>query len=136
MTKGKLMQDYTSITTELGQISREANAFRKIYDQALGNIELFNGSVNGLKGLLVSASEGLINIEFINYKLQIDFQYARVNGTPCGKLCIYSFDEDNKRVLASTEEFEVNGNVKGTSLSLYDEVETMTVVLNMVKGAI
>jgi hypothetical protein len=134
MTQGEVMQDYSTIIDELKTISKEERAFRERYKSALKHLKNFDNAKSSLP--ILSIDNEIIKIDFIGKKYQVEFRYSRKNGTPSGEICISRGDGDNKNEIITSQEFEVNGDVKNTSLSLTDDIETMAAILNLVKSAV
>lgn len=130
------MKNYSDITNELNQVTREHKAFHRRYASVLSNLNGFNGTVTGLAGLELSIESDVISIEFIGRKFQVEFNYLRKNGKPSGQLCITQLTNEKKKEVLASQEFEANGDVISSTLSLNDEVETMAVILNLVMLAI
>lgn len=126
------MQDYSSITDELKKISNEERAFKERYVSALKLLKNFNNNEPLLPSL--SIDNHIIKIDFIGRKYQVEFRYSRKNGTPLGEICISCVGHENE--IIASKEFEVNGDVKNTSLSLTDDIETMATILNLIKSAV
>jgi hypothetical protein len=130
------MKEYSDITDELRKVTIEYSAFHKVYGSALSNLNRFKGTVPELSDLKFSIASEIISINFIERKFEIEFYYLRNNGIPSGQLSITQLTNENKKAVLSSQEFTANGDVKNTKLSLTNEVETMAVILNLVKAAI
>jgi hypothetical protein len=130
------MTEYSDITYELKTITRQYSVLHKVYGSALSNLKYFNGTVPELSELKFSINSEIISIDFIERKFDIEFHYLRNDGISSGQLNITHLTNENKKVVLSSQEFTANGDVKNTKLSLSDEVETMVVILNLVKAAI
>jgi hypothetical protein len=130
------MKEYLDITNELTQVTKEYKIFQERYASVLSNLNEFNGAAAGLPSFRFSIENELILIEFIDRKFQVEFNYLRKNGKPSGQLSIKESTNEKKNEVLAFQEFEANGDVMNSTLSLKEAIETMAVILNLVMSAV
>jgi hypothetical protein len=127
------MKEYLDITNELTQVTKEYKIFQERYASVLSNLNEFNGAAAGLPSFRFSIENELILIEFIDRKFQVEFNYLR---KPSGQLSIKESTNEKKNEVLAFQEFEANGDVMNSTLSLKEAIETMAVILNLVMSAV
>ncbi|WP_299873052.1 hypothetical protein [uncultured Cocleimonas sp.] len=135
------MEDYSKITDKLNSLSREIHAFEATYLRFTSELirHYSSGSIPTVRDLSFSITDqNVIKVEFAGFNFEIDYEFKRENETPKGLLNVHLITEGEEQVrsLITTQEFEVDGSITGTSLYLHNDMGCITILLNLIESSI